>query len=499
MLPGTGSTRSRRWPLTLVAALLALGGLVGLVAAAPGAAADDDGPPQLRREGRWLVDEQGRVVIVHGFNLVWKLDPYVPPDSVEGFRAADARWLAEHGFNGVRLGTMWAGITPDAAGVGDPSYRARWQRVMDLLAERGIWMQLDMHQDQWHETYGGEGVPDWALHRPAVLGLLPAVNLPFPLGYWTPENSLVFDQFWANRWGGIDDWAAAWQVAAGWWKDQPRLMGYDLINEPWMGLEWLSCFTGGCAGAYQRELQPAYEKVTRAIRQVDPDNVVWWEPQQLAAGRPVPTYLRPMAGETQLGYSWHNYCQDVFLESQGLPVGDVENCWKFSRERTTTALAQAATMQAAPLMSEWGATDNPRAVEIDAAVADEHLMGWTHWAYKQWRDPTTADDAQGLFRDDADFGSVKQDKLRLLVRTYAQATAGTPLQMRFDPDSGAFAYRYRSNGLSAPTEIFVSPLHYPHGYDVAVDGGRWAPGTAGRIEVRPDVPGQEVTVTITAR
>ncbi len=498
------SRRTRSTLLLLVAALVATStlGSAPARAAAPTAAGaatvvPDDDPPQLRRKGRWLVDEHGRVVIVHGFNLVWKLDPYVPPDTAEGFTEADAEWLARHGFNGVRLGTLWAGLTPDAPGVGDPAYRAGWQRVMDLLSERDIWMQLDMHQDQWHETYGGEGVPDWALHRPFLLNLLPPVNLPFPIGYWTPENSLVFDQFWANRHRGIDHWAAAWQVAARWWKDQPHLMGYDLINEPWMGLEWLTCFTTGCQASYTTELQPAYEKVTRAIRQVDPDNVVWWEPQQLAAGRQVPTYLEPMAGEDQLGYSWHNYCQDVFLESQGLPLGDVENCWAFSQERTDTALAQAERMRAAPMMSEWGATDNLRAIEIDAAVADRNLMGWSHWAYKQWQDPTTADDAQGMFHDDTDFDSVKEEKLRLLVRTYAQATAGTPLEMSFDAQSGDFAYRYRSRASSAPTEIFVSPLHYPDGYRVEVTGGRWEQGPGGLVRVRPDVPGAVVGVSIT--
>ena len=42
-------------------------------------------PPQLRREGRWLVDPQGRVVIVHGLNLVYKRKPYVPPNGPTGF------------------------------------------------------------------------------------------------------------------------------------------------------------------------------------------------------------------------------------------------------------------------------------------------------------------------------------------------------------------------------------------------------------------------------
>ena len=44
----------------------------------------------------------------------------------------------------------------------DPAYLDQWQRVLDLLAKKRIWIQLDMHQDQWHEQYGGEGVPDWA-------------------------------------------------------------------------------------------------------------------------------------------------------------------------------------------------------------------------------------------------------------------------------------------------------------------------------------------------
>lgn len=445
------------------------------------------------------MDRQGRVVILHGFNLVWKLDPYAPPATAEGFTRRDARWLRRHGFNGVRLGTLWAGLTPQKPGRGAPSYRRRWQRVMDLLAEQRIWMQLDMHQDQWHEIYGGEGVPDWALHRPAVLGALPPLNLPFPIGYWTPENSRVFDEFWADEHEGIDDWAAAWQVAARWWRDQPYLMGYDLINEPWMGLEWLSCLTTGCKASYVKELQPAYERVTAAIREVDRDNLVWWEPQQLSAGQLIPTFLEPMAGERQLGYSWHNYCQDVFLESQGLPIGDVENCWEFSRDRNGTALDQAARIHAAPMMSEWGASDNLRAVEIDAAVADEHLMGWTHWAYKQWRDPTTADEAQGMFADDADLTSVKRAKLRRLVRTYARAVAGTPVRMTFDARSGDFVFRYRPDRrIQAPTELFVSPLHYPDGYRVRVRNGHAVRRPHGLLHVRPR-SGRVVTVRIQGR
>ncbi|KAA1425721.1 cellulase family glycosylhydrolase [Nocardioides antri] len=495
----------------LVAALLGAGFAQGADARGPGRVRAEVGVlapvsteassdvPQLRRKGRWLVDRHGRVVIVHGFNLVWKKAPYVPPATAAGFTAADARWLKRYGFNGVRLGTLWAGITPERAGVGDPAYRARWQRVMDLLSQRGIWMQLDAHQDMWHETYGGEGVPDWAVIRPAPYNLAPPVTAPFPMGYWTPETSTVFDEFWADKHGLLDGWVAAWEVAARWWRDQPHLMGYDLINEPWMGLEWPTCLTTGCPASYRNELQPAYEQATAAIRAIDRRNIVWWEPQQFSGGQKLPTFLEPMEGERRLGLSWHNYCPEVFLQSQGLPIGDVEKCWEFSRDRNRHAREQAAEINAVPMMSEWGATDNVRAIEIDAAVADEHLMGWLHWAYKRWDDPTTADDAQGMFADDADLSTVKRAKLRRLVRTYAQAVAGVPRRMSFDVDTGAFRLRYRPDTrIAAPTKIFVSPLHYPGGYRVRVTGGTAVRVPGRMVHVRPAGAGP-VKVTVTRR
>ena len=432
-------------------------------------------PPQLRRDGRWLVDPQGRVVIVHGLNLVYKRPPYVPPDGPTGFTRRDASWLARHGFNAARVGTLWAGLTPDAPGQTDPAYLDQWQRVLDLLARKRIWIQLDMHQDQWHEEYGGEGVPDWAAARQLPFSLTPPIVTPFPTGYWTPEVSSMFDDFWANRRGLLDGWLAAWRVAVQRWQHQRYLMGYDLLNEPWMGLEWATCLTTGCQPSYPTELQPAMQAGLDAVRATDPDNIVWWEPQQFAGGQAVDTYFTaPKGDEQQLGFSWHNYCPAIFLQSLGVPGSDVQSCRAYSDGREQHALAQSERMHAVPMMSEWGATDNVAAIKIDAASADRHLMGWTHWAYKFWNDPTTADTDQGLFTDDTDFSSAKQGKLRVLVRTYAQAVAGTPLVMRFRPGSGRFWFRYQPDpSVTAPTRIFVSPLHYPHGYRVSVEHGTY--------------------------
>src|SRR5204863_8366718 len=98
-----------------------------------------DTTPRLHRQGRFLVDQYGRVVIVHGLNMVWKRAPYTPPATAAGFTAKDAAWLEKYGFNGARLGVLWAGVTPDQPGVADPAYFQRVDRVAKLLAGKGIW------------------------------------------------------------------------------------------------------------------------------------------------------------------------------------------------------------------------------------------------------------------------------------------------------------------------------------------------------------------------
>src|SRR3954447_26562169 len=178
---------------------LLLVALVALTVAPVSAASATDTMPRLQRHGRFLVDQYGRIVIVHGLNLVWKRAPYAPPDTPAGFTTTDADWLQRYGFNGARLGVLWAGVTPSQPGVADPAYFQKWDRVVNLLANRGIWMQFDQHQDMWNETYGGEGVPPWAPKLPSPYSLLPYLPVPFPEGYWTPEISTVFDNFWANK------------------------------------------------------------------------------------------------------------------------------------------------------------------------------------------------------------------------------------------------------------------------------------------------------------
>lgn len=453
-------------------------------APAPGAT------PRLQRRGRWLVDQHDRVVLLHGVNAVWKLDPYVPPDTPEGFMAADADWLAEHGFNNARIGTLWVGVSPDAAGQVNAEYLAAWDRIVQLLAARKIWMLFDFHQDLLGHAYQGEGLPDWAVEplKGNLTTLLGAPTFGFPFNYFTPQLSQAFDNLWAadQPWSGPirDGFREAWIAVASKWKDQPYSMGYDLLNEPWAGLEYPNCLIPvlGCESHERDESQPFYEHARAGIRSVDPHNLVWFEPQpMISTGAPASGY-EAIPGESQLGYSFHYYCPLNTLGNSlqlglldGLPVGLEDTCDSFGNATFTEARAQADKMQAVELLTEFGATDDLQVIADVTAEADERLIGWQYWQYKNFNDPTTesqGSSAQSLFADDTDLSTVKLDKLRYLERAYPQATAGTPLELSFDPDTGEFLYRYQAAPASAPTEIYVPKLHYPNGYRIDLSGAR---------------------------
>lgn len=489
--------------------LRALALLAPLALGACGTGADSEpvaeraaaGPNQLRQHPtfpKFLVDGHGRVVLTHGVNAVWKRAPYFPPESAAGFVAADADWLRDHGFNSVRIGTLFTGVMPER-GMIDAAYLERWDRVVRLLASRGIYILLDFHQDLYNERYQGEGFPGWATYDD---GVPHPVSFGFPGNYFSPACSRAFDNFWANHENLWDHYRDAWKAVAARWRGQEYLMGYDLINEPWPGSDVYTCMNpAGCPVHDDQELQAMQEHVRRGIREVDPSNIVWLEPNVIfnSGAQTSLGVLTPIT-DASLGFSWHKYCLPAAL-LHAQDVTDVPGCETYHQLVSDNAEATVERLRAASLITEFGASDDLADLEQVTRQADAALTGWQYWHYKEWQDPTTESGesgGQGLFRDDSDLSSIKTEKLKILERTYPQATAGIPLELNFDPATGDFSYRYRPRAAGAPTEIHVPvALHYPAGYTVEVSGARVAsaPG-ATRLRLRNEPGATEVHVRI---
>jgi len=462
------------------------------------------GPNQLRREGRFMVDALNRVVLLHGVNAVWKLrddNYYTPPDEPRGFTAADADWLRDHGFNTVRLGVIFAGVMPEP-GVIDQGYLAGIDRVVQLLASRGIYVMFDFHQDMYNEKYGGEGFPDWAVKDDGV----PPTNIGFPQTYFTPAVTRAFDNFWQNRDGLWDFYRDGWIAVAARWRDQEYHGGYDLLNEPYPGSHFASCANSeGCPLFDTQYLQPMHEHVMRGIRTVDPGNIVWFEPNFVFNGGAKSGYnflgQFPIA-DANIGLSWHKYClSGVVLHQFGRE--DLPGCREMHQLVTDNAEATIQRMQATTLVTEFGASDDLADIDQVMDQLDAQFTGWQYWAYKNWKDPTTESQetgGQGLFTDDEDLTTVKPGKLALLERPYPRATAGVPVagSLSFSEVSRVFTYRYTPRCAGGPTEIYVPALHYPDGYALELTGARAISpphATLLRLEALKDAT--EVSVRIT--
>src|SRR5271165_6217518 len=114
----------------------------------------------LSHVGRWITDAHGRVVILHGTNMVNKRAPYYP--AAVGFGEEDAAFLQSIGFNAVRVGVIWKALEPEP-GVYDEAYIQQIEETVRALTAHGIVSLLDMHQDMYNELFEGEGAPDWAV------------------------------------------------------------------------------------------------------------------------------------------------------------------------------------------------------------------------------------------------------------------------------------------------------------------------------------------------
>src|SRR5258707_11090732 len=205
----------------------------GAAALAAGSASIAAAAPKLplTHAGRWITDAGGRVVIVHGTNMVYKLPPYYP--STIGFGSDDAEFLNQIGFNAVRVGVIWKAVEPQPGKFND-AYLAHIAQTVKTLAAHGVLSLLDFHQDMYNERFQGEGAPDWAVQD----GGLPNPALGFPGNYTAnPALEHALDQFFTNASGpsgrGLQDWfASAWAHVAARFRANRSVLGYELFNEP---------------------------------------------------------------------------------------------------------------------------------------------------------------------------------------------------------------------------------------------------------------------------
>ncbi|HEU4361392.1 MAG TPA: cellulase family glycosylhydrolase [Mycobacterium sp.] len=373
------------------------------------------------------------------------------------------------------MGVIWAGVEPEP-GVIDYSYLASVEQTVQTLADHGIVSILDMHQDLYSNTFGGEGAPDWAVQT----GGLPNPNVGFPGTYFlNPAENHAWDAFWSNAdapngVGLENNYAQMWEAVANYFNGNPDVAGYEIMNEPWPGSSWLSALLGSPFFEGQ-QLTSFYNQVDSAIRAVDPSTSVYFEPTTLVGSLPVPTHLGTVDDSNSV-FSFHNYCITTSL----IPTASF-GCDLNADIVMNNAESYAQAHGIPALMTEFGATDTLPTITDGMQAANQRLLGWTEWAYSGNDITSSSPNGQALVFDPSQppvGDNVDTAKLAALAEPYPQAIAGTPTGWSFD--NGTFQLSYSTakvDGLGsfsagAQTTISVPATEYPNGYQVSVTGGQ---------------------------
>ena len=449
-------------------------------------------PGFVRTRGRWLVDDQDRVLILHGINLSGrsKRPPFLPQVSREEVAA-----LRKWGFNSVRFLIVWEAVEPQP-GKYDDAYLDKVVERLSWCREAGLRVVLDMHQDIFARKYGGDGAPDWACLDDGI----PFTRVPgaWYLGYSAPAVICAFDSFWANKPGpegvGIQDrFISAWQHVARRFRGDTNIIGYDLLNEPYYGSHIYAAFVS-VAMALGRELgpatqvrflkfmtnskgavefvaealrelkkkdvlwealdtasrpaqefertllQPFYDRLVAGIRKVDPRHICFFEAAGggLSATRFLPGLDAPKGPEAvpfeNVAFAPHHY--DFSIDLHFPYDGTAESV----RKELSRATSAGDRMGVPTWFGEWGAagrtaSEANRLVQDHLDAFDKLLCGWAWWDYTKR--------LGGL-----PFGP-------MLGRPYAEVIAGTPIRMQCTEKS--FVLEFKPLPKGGETMIWIPP------------------------------------------
>jgi len=443
-------------------------------------------------DGQKFIDVEGRQVILHGVNVVNK-DPkvnYLGDETIEDF-AKMRQW----GFNCVRLGIIWSGLEPEP-GVYDEQYlkgidqRIRWAKENDL------YIILDMHQDLYSVLFS-DGAPEWATITDGHT-FEKSQNVWSDAYFTSPAVQTAWDHFWANTPApdgvGIQDhYAKAWQHVANRYSSETSVIGYDIMNEPFLGSEAMQIFpamlTKGAEllsqihgtdspsveelaykwttheGRFEilqilsdtslyrqvidatfpiysefekNKLMKMYNKVAHSIREVDRNHILFLE-TTMGSNMGVYTSIEPVLDKNGnrdplQAYAPHGY--DLVTDTRFVASPSFDRIkFIFERHYKTSQRLNMPT-----IVGEWGAYGNYKntlaAAQNIVQQFEEHLFSDTYWDYSK--------------------GMEKLDHFKGLSRPIPLRIAGNLKSYSHNPDKKTFHCKWdEESKINFPTLIYI--------------------------------------------
>jgi hypothetical protein len=405
------------------------------------------GPPKLRVDGQRLADPSGRTVVLRGFVTLADDEPTYDYDT-------DAyRRIARLGSN-VQVIRVGEDILSGQQGVAAlDGYLWRVRRMVANASCAGLYTVLKMtiYDDP---SYTGSD-------REATWGAL-----------------------WDGSGPERDRLEAAWRRLGGAFRDDPSVIGYDLINEPEQGS--YSTMTG--SDFDETYLTPEYQRLIDLLHDLDSGKVAFFQGTLNSYFRslfdPASVTGQPYGGEIgrpNAVYAAHFYPNFA----NWVERGDASTAGYRSLFDRFQASADA---NGVPLyLGEFDMPFNPdwdgdrareagytRLAEATAELVDQSGISAT----RAWYSDDRAEAHRGgevldwaiIMGQSGLSGPERHVVTDVFARPHPVAVAGGSPRSRFDFDARSFDLEWVSDGSGRTSTIFVPLGDYPGGFAVTSDG-----------------------------